>query len=90
MDILDKTVTIETSNGRYSDKNHVELFKLQRRFITLVCKELNISRKKFKKLYKSKKLEDANFKAEIDKQFIELKNSYSFSEPEPEKEVTES
>ena len=78
-DVLDKTVFLETPTG-VADETYDQLFKLERRFIKMVCKELNINRKQFKKLYKSKKQKDAGFKEEIDRQFAALKASYSAQE----------
>ena len=45
----------------------VEAINLRRRFITKLCRELGISRKKFKKWYKDKR--DLSFKNEVEIQF---------------------
>ncbi len=76
MDQIDNTLVLEVSKGKYSDETTLQLFNFHRRFIKLVCDQLNISRKKFKKLYKSKDDKDAAFKMQIDEQYEELRDSY--------------
>jgi len=90
--MLDKTIVLETSNSKNSTKTHEQLFKLERRFIRMICEELGINKKQFRKMYKSKKPQDQGFANEINKQFKNLKESYmaeapkEISAPTPEPE----
>lgn len=66
--LIKTSTTIRTiKDAPWATTNHTEIINPGRRFISYVCKQLGINRKKFKKLMKNKE-----FRTEIEIQFNSL------------------